>query len=73
MAKILRIVHAKDPPADLRTYIESTPNGWWYTAPIPRQETVAVFFTGTEQIRTAMAGLLFLGGETARSRCQTKT
>lgn len=52
LANVLRVVHAKDPPGDLRTYIESTPNGWWYTAPIPRQETVAMFFTGTEQIRT---------------------
>lgn len=32
-------------PSDLRTFIESVPNGWWYSAPVPGYATVAMFFT----------------------------
>jgi flavin-dependent dehydrogenase len=31
--------------SDLRTIIETTPQGWWYTAPIPNGQTIAMFFT----------------------------
>jgi flavin-dependent dehydrogenase len=31
--------------SDLRTTIETTPLGWWYTAPIPNGQTIAMFFT----------------------------
>jgi len=33
---------------DLRTLIETTPQGWWYTAPIPDDRSVAMFFTDPE-------------------------
>jgi len=33
------------PGTDLRTTIETTPQGWWYTAPIPDGQTMAMFFT----------------------------
>jgi flavin-dependent dehydrogenase len=31
--------------SDLRTTIETTPQGWWYTAPIPNGHMIAMFFT----------------------------
>ncbi len=31
--------------SDLRTIVETTPQGWWYTAPIPNGQTIAMFFT----------------------------
>lgn len=31
--------------SDLRTTVETTPQGWWYTAPIPDGQTIAMFFT----------------------------
>jgi flavin-dependent dehydrogenase len=33
---------------DLWTIIETTPHGWWYSAPVPSGETVAMFFTDPE-------------------------
>ena len=30
---------------DLRTCIEATPSGWWYTAPLPHGITIAMLFT----------------------------
>lgn len=33
------------PARDLRTCIETTPSGWWYTAPLPDESTIAMFFT----------------------------
>jgi flavin-dependent dehydrogenase len=30
---------------DLRTIIETTSHGWWYSAPIPSGQTLAMFFT----------------------------
>jgi len=30
---------------DLRTCVESTPAGWWYTAPLPDDLLIAMFFT----------------------------
>jgi flavin-dependent dehydrogenase len=30
---------------DLRTCIESTPSGWWYTAPLPNGSAIAMLFT----------------------------
>jgi len=32
-------------PSDLRTYIESAPAGWWYSAPVPQGGAIAMFFT----------------------------
>ncbi len=34
--------------SDLRTTIETTPRGWWYTAPVPNGQTIAMFFTDPE-------------------------
>ncbi len=33
---------------DLRTIIETTSHGWWYSAPVPSGGTVAMFFTDPE-------------------------
>ena len=48
LAIAARILPAKEEPTDLRTYIETTPSGWWYTAPLPQKEMMAMFFTGPE-------------------------
>jgi flavin-dependent dehydrogenase len=42
---VLHLESAVACSTDCRTYIESTPNGWWYSAPIPGKVTVAIFFT----------------------------
>ena len=42
---VLRLELGATSSADCRTYIESTPNGRWYTAPIPGEEFVGMFFT----------------------------
>ena len=34
-----------DSRADLRTIIETTASGWWYSSPIPGNQLVAMFFT----------------------------
>ena len=33
---------------DLRTIVETTPRGWWYSAPIPDRQMIAMFFTDPE-------------------------
>jgi hypothetical protein len=45
LAIVLHLVHAGGLPPDLRTYVESAPAGWWYSAPLPKCETIAMFFT----------------------------
>lgn len=45
IAIFLRLVHDDGLPADLRTLVESVADGWWYWAPVPSGETVAVFLT----------------------------
>ena len=45
LAIVLRLTHPHGVPPDLRTYVESTPAGWWYSAPLPQCETIAMFFT----------------------------
>jgi flavin-dependent dehydrogenase len=52
VAVALRVRHPGGRPADLRTYVEGVPGGWWYAAPIPGNETVAMFFTDLETYRT---------------------
>ncbi len=37
--------------SDLRTVVESTPDGWWYYAPLPSGDCVAVFFCDPELYR----------------------
>jgi flavin-dependent dehydrogenase len=45
LAIVLRLTHPHGAPTDLRTYVESAPAGWWYSAPLPQGETIAMFFT----------------------------
>ncbi|HEY1342798.1 MAG TPA: hypothetical protein VGF59_35085 [Bryobacteraceae bacterium] len=39
------VLRAAGAIADQRTYIESAPGGWWYSAPLPGSRIVAMFFT----------------------------
>lgn len=43
--------HREARPPDLRTYVESTPRGWWYTAPVRAKDSVAMFFTDAAEYR----------------------
>jgi flavin-dependent dehydrogenase len=45
LAIVLRLIHPGGAPPDQRTYVESTLDGWWYSAPLPQGETIAMFFT----------------------------
>lgn len=45
LAIALRIIHPPGAPLDQRTYVETAPDGWWYSAPLPQGETIAMFFT----------------------------
>ncbi|HKB48513.1 MAG TPA: tryptophan 7-halogenase, partial [Ktedonobacterales bacterium] len=45
LAIVLRLTYPHGTPPDLRTYVESAPAGWWYSAPLPQGETIAMFFT----------------------------
>ena len=45
LAIVLRLTHTGSRPPDLRTYVESAPAGWWYSAPLPQGQTIAMFFT----------------------------
>lgn len=45
LAIVLRLIHPRGAPPDQRTYVESTLDGWWYSAPLPQGETIAMFFT----------------------------
>ncbi len=45
VAIFLRVAHDGVAPPDLRTLVESAPDGWWYCAPLPSGETVAAFLT----------------------------
>jgi flavin-dependent dehydrogenase len=38
-------------PEPRATLIETTPDGWWYTAPVPGDQLVAVFMTDAPQVR----------------------
>jgi len=45
IAIVVWIAHPGGRQADLRTLIESAPEGWWYSCPLPTGETIAMFFT----------------------------
>ncbi|HYO60888.1 MAG TPA: FAD-dependent oxidoreductase, partial [Actinomycetota bacterium] len=47
--------HRRGRPLDLRTYVETTPRGWWYTAPVGASETVSMFFTDAEEHRRGVS------------------
>lgn len=38
-------------PAPAQTYVESTPHGWWYTAPVPGGHRVLAFHTDSDLAR----------------------
>jgi flavin-dependent dehydrogenase len=48
IAIFVRLAHAGAAPSDLRTLVEAVPDGWWYCAPLPSGESVAVFLTDPE-------------------------
>ena len=45
LAIVLHLTHPAGAPRDLRTYVESAPQGWWYSAPLPQGGMIAMFFT----------------------------
>lgn len=45
LAIVLRLIHPGGALPDQRTYVETTPDGWWYSAPLPQGGTIAMFFT----------------------------
>ncbi len=45
LAIVLRLTYPDGAPTDLRTYVESAADGWWYSAPLPQGGTIAMFFT----------------------------
>lgn len=45
LAIVLRLTYPDGAPPDLRTYVESAPDGWWYSAPVPQGGMIAMFFT----------------------------
>jgi flavin-dependent dehydrogenase len=45
LAIALRLVHPQGAPPDQRTFVETAPDGWWYSAPLPQGEVIAMFFT----------------------------
>ncbi len=45
LAIFVRVAHGEGARADLRTLVESGPDGWWYSAPLPSGEMVAAFLT----------------------------
>jgi flavin-dependent dehydrogenase len=57
VAIFLRVAHGGSPPSDLRTLVESAPDGWWYSAPLPSGETVATFVTDPTHYAGAGIGL----------------
>jgi flavin-dependent dehydrogenase len=51
IATILRIDFRDTRPRELRTLIEAAPCGWWYSACVPDNGLIAMFFTGRECYR----------------------
>lgn len=51
MLAVTVLLRNDHPPADLRTFIESTPRGWWYSAPVRSHEMIAMFFTDRVEYR----------------------
>lgn len=49
LALVLRISHPAGRPPDLRTQIAATSSGWWYWAPVPDGNSVAMFFTNRQE------------------------
>jgi flavin-dependent dehydrogenase len=51
VAIALTVTFPGEPPRDLRTCIETTRHGWWYTAPVPNAQAIAMFFTDPQVYR----------------------
>jgi flavin-dependent dehydrogenase len=51
VATVVRLSFLKTEKRDLRTLIEATPSGWWYSACLPANRMIAMFFTGRETFR----------------------
>lgn len=51
MAYVARLRQAQHSVTDLRTYIESAPDGWWYRARVPNGEEITAFYTNIENFR----------------------
>jgi flavin-dependent dehydrogenase len=52
IATTLQISFRDSRPRDLRTLIETTACGWWYSACLPENGFIAMFFTGRESYRS---------------------
>ena len=51
LAVVFQIDSKTSRQGDQRTWIESAPAGWWYSAPLPEGAAVTMFFTGAEIYR----------------------
>jgi len=51
LATVIRVSFADSHPHDLRTFIEAAPDGWWYSACLPMNDLIAMFFTDRESFR----------------------
>jgi flavin-dependent dehydrogenase len=51
LATIVQIPFSDNRQRDLRTLIEATPYGWWYSAYLPGNNLIAMFFTDRESYR----------------------
>src|SRR5262249_13871024 len=51
LAVALRLSYTAGTPTDARTYIETVPGGWWYSALLPDGQLIAMFFTDRETYR----------------------
>jgi flavin-dependent dehydrogenase len=61
LAFVLRIFNWRTGPLDLRTCVESTSAGWWYSTLLPDRTGVAMFFTDPElyrEVKTSLPDLL---------------
>lgn len=52
LAVVFRVFYGQESLKDLRTCIEATPSGWWYSTLLPDCTGIAMFFTGSEIYRT---------------------
>src|SRR5215469_7222684 len=61
LAIVLRIFNWRRQPLDLRTCVESTSAGWWYSTLLPDGTGMAMFFTAPEicrEVKTSVPELL---------------
>jgi flavin-dependent dehydrogenase len=69
LAITLVIAYDGEGPADGRTYVETTPSGWWYSGVLPDGTVIAMFFTDPEQYGDGIAiGEQLAGAPRTRER-----